>query len=472
MVMKINGKIVVHPYIPNSVPEAQEEMLKEIGAKDIDELYASIPKSLRFKGQMKSPQPLLSEYALKCHVQKILSKNQTFEENVSFLGGGCWPHYVPAICDEINQRAEFLTAYAGDPYEDHGRWQGLFEYQSLLAELVDMDVVNVPTYSWGQSVATSIRMASRITGRDEVLIPDIISSERLAIVKNYCKPVVDVKLVKHNLETGLIDVADLKSKISPKTASIYFENPSYLGFIETQGEELSDIAHENGALSIVGVDPISLGVLAPPSHHGADIVCGEVQPLGIHMNFGGGLAGFIATRDEEKFVMEYPSRLFGVTKTCVEGEYGFGDVTFERTSFAGREKAKEFVGTAAALWGITAGVYLALMGPKGMWELGKTIMQRSQYAAKRLSEIEGVKAPRFKTPYFKEFVADFNETGTTVRKINKCLLKYHIFGGIDLSKDFPELGNSALYCVTEVHTKGDIDKLVRALKEIIRKKGC
>ena len=467
-VIKINGKIV-HPYIPNSVPEVQEEMLREIGVKNIDDLYASIPESLRFKGEMRLPEPLLSEYALKRYVQKILSKNQTCEENISFLGGGCWQHYVPAICDEINQRAEFLTAYAGEPYEDHGRWQALFECQSLLAELVDMDVVNVPTYSWGQAAATSIRMTGRITGSNEVLIADTISPERLAIIKNYCKPVVDVKLVEHDPEIGLMDLSDLESRISSKTAGVYFENPSYLGFVETQGDKISDVAHENEALSIVGVDPISLGVLTPPSHYGADIVCGELQPLGVHMNLGGGLAGFIATHDEEKFVMEYPSRLFGITRTCVEGEYGFGDVAFERTSFAGREKAKEFVGTAAALWGITAGVYLALMGSKGMWELGKTIMQRSQYTVKRLSEIEGVKVPRFKAPYFKEFVVDFNETGMAVKTINKCLLKHHIFGGTGLSKDFPELGNSALYCVTEIHTKEDVDNLVQALEETIRK---
>lgn len=471
MVIKINGKIVVHPYIPNSVPEVQEEMLKEIGVKDVDELHVSIPKSLRFKGEMKLPEPLLSEYALKRHMQRILSKNQTCEENVSFLGGGCWPHYVPAICDEINQRAEFLTAYAGEPYEDHGRWQALFEYQSLLAELVDMDVVNVPTYSWGQAAATSIRMATRITGRNEVIIADTISPERLAIIKNYCEPIVKIKLVKHNQETGLMNLEDLKNKISKNTAGVYFENPSFLGFIETQGEKISDLIHGSGGLSIVGVDPISLGVLNPPSQYGADIICGELQPLGVHMNFGGGLAGFIATRDEERFVMEYPSRLFGITKTIVEGEYGFGDVAFERTSFVGREKAKEFVGTAAALWGITAGVYLALMGPKGMWELGKSIMQRAQYAVKKMSEIENVEVPRFKAPYFKEFVVDFNKTGVSVRKINKCLLEYNIFGGVDLSNSFSELGNSALYCVTEIHTKEDIDKLVEALKDIIRREG-
>ncbi len=470
VIKKRNGEIVVHPYIPNSVPEVQEEMLREIGVRDIEELYSDIPEELKFKGEMKLPEPLLSEYALKRHVKEILSKNRTCDENLCFMGGGCWPHYVPALCDEISQRSEFLTAYAGEPWEDHGRWQALFEYQSLIAELVDMDVVNVPTYSWGQAAATSLRMACRITRRDEVIVADTISPERLAIIRNYCKPVVRVKLAKHDPETGMMDLENLKSMISRDTAAIYFENPSYLGFIETHGGDISEIIHEVDGLSVVGVDPISLGVLVPPSHYGADIVCGDLQPLGIHMNFGGGLAGFIATSDEERYVMEYPSRLFGITKTTVEGEYGFGDVAFERTSFAKREKAKEFVGTAAALWGITAGVYLALMGPKGMWEIGKTIMQRSQYAMKELSRIDGVRAPRFKAPHFKEFVVDFNDTGLSVRDINKRLIEYGIFGGIDLSRDFPKLGESALYCVTEIHTKEDIDRLTSALGQIIESK--
>ena len=273
-------------------------------------------------------------------------------------------------------------------------------------------------------------------------------------------------MVEHCPKTGLIDLGDVESKMSAGTACIYFENPSYLGFIESQGQKIADIAHEEGALSVVGVDPVSLGVVVPPSHYGADIVCGDIQGLGMHMNFGGGLAGFIATRDEKEYVMEYPSRLFGITRTAVEGEYGFGDVAYERTSFAHREEGKEFVGTAAALWGITAGVYLALMGPKGMQELGKTIMQKSQYAMKRLSKIEGIKAPFYESPHFKEFVVDFNGTGVPVDYFNEFLLDSNIFGGNDLSAEFLELKNCALYCVTEMHTKKDIDKLVQLVDEL------
>jgi glycine dehydrogenase subunit 1 len=456
-----------HPYIPNSVPNVQEEMLKEIGLKSIEDLHEDIPEDLTLKGEMNIPAPFKSEYELKRHLEGVLNKNKTCTEYVNFLGGGCWQHYVPAVCDEINTRAEFLTAYGGEPYEDHGRFQALFEYQSLVAELVDMDVVNVPTIDWGQATATAIRMASRINGRGEVIVPRTICPDRLMIIQNYCSPDIKCVFVDYNEITGQMDIEDLKAKISSNTTAVYFENPSFLGFIEGQGEEISKIAHKIGAECIVGVDPISLGVLEAPVNYGADIVCGDLQPLGIHMNYGGGQSGFIATRDEEKYVMEYPSRLFGITPTTVEGEYGFGDVAYDRTSFAKREGGKEYVGTQTALWGITSGVFLSLVGPKGIWEIGQTIMQNSQYAINKLSEIKNVNGSLFNSCNFKEFIVDFNATGKSVEDINKELLDKKIFGGIDLSNTFKELGQVSLYSVTEVHSKEDIDNLVKAIKEIL-----
>jgi len=457
----------VHPYIPNSVPQVKARMLKDIGVESIEELYGDIPESLRFKGKMNLPQALVSEYDLKRHVEQILAKNRSCSKNLSFLGGGCWRHYVPAICDEINHRSEFLTAYAGEPYEDHGRFQALFEYQSLMAELLDVEVVNVPTYDWCQAASTAMRMAERITARSEILVADTVNPDRLSAISNYCTPVLTVTTVKHHQQTGMIDLADLKAKLSANVAGVYFENPSYLGVIESQGQAVSDMVHSHGGLSVVGVDPISLGLLTPPSGYGADITCGDIQSLGLHMYYGGALGGFIATRDEERFVMEYPSRLFGITKTAVEGEYGFGDVAYDRTSFGVREKGKEFVGTAAALWGITAGVYLSLMGPKGMAELGRHILQKSQYAMAMLSKLKGVKVPRFEASHFKEFVVDFSQTPKTVEQINKALLEEHIFGGHDLGVFSKELDNCALYCVTEMHTKADIDKLVTVLSKCL-----
>ncbi|MCM3269382.1 aminomethyl-transferring glycine dehydrogenase subunit GcvPA [Paenibacillus elgii] len=458
-------KTTSHPYIPNTVPEVQQAMLEEIGVTDIDELYRMVPKELRLTSPLKV-EPALSEYELQRHVDRLLERNRSAKETISFLGAGCWQHFVPAVCDEINQRSEFVTAYAGEPYEDHGRFQALFEYQSLLAELVDMDVVNVPTFDWAQAASTALRMAGRINSRRTALLPATMHPERLRVIRNYLSPQMDCVLVDYMPGTGLLDMADLKAKLSADTAAVYIENPSYIGHIETQGREIAELVHATGALFVVGVDPISLGLLEPPSRYGADIVCGDLQPLGIRMQYGGGQAGFIATRDEERFVMEYPSRLFGIAPTAVEGEYGFGDVAYERTSFAKREKGKESVGTQTALWGITAGVYLALMGPHGMREVGETMIRQARYAADRLAELEGVRI-RFQASSFKEFVVDFNGTGRTVSDINKRLLEHGIFGGKDLSGEFPAWGQCALYCVTEIHAKEDIDALAAALKAVL-----
>ncbi len=456
-----------HPYIPNSVKEVQDEMLKELGLNSLEDLHAEIPSELKLTKSLDIPEAFGSEYELRRHVEELLAKNKNCKNYINFLGAGCSQHYVPAICDEVNGRGEFLTAYGGESYNDFGRFQALFEYQSLMAELVDMEVVNVPTMDFAQAAATAIKMSARITGRSDVLIPTLMSEEKFMVIKNYCTPHVNLIRVGYVKETGLLDLDDLKSKVSDKTAGIYFQNPSYLGFIETNGQLISDIAHKNGSISIVGVDPISLGVMSPPIEYGADIVCGELQPLGMHMNYGGGQAGFIATMDDEKFVMEFPSRIFGIAPTIVKGEYAFGDVAYDRTSFGHhREHAKEYVGTQTALWGITAGVYLATMGPKGMEEVGETIMQKSRYAMLELTKIEGIEC-LFNSSFFKEFVLDFSKTGKTVEQINKELLAKNIFGGKDLSVEFKDLGQSALYCVTEIHTKNDIDKLVLALKEIV-----
>jgi len=461
-------KTVVYPYIPNSVPQVKAQMLRELGAESMEEFYADIPQELRLQRPLDLPPPLLSEYELRRHVQGLLNRNRTCQEYLNFLGAGCYQHDVPAVCDEVNARGEFLTAYAGEPYDDHGRFQALFEYTSMMGELLEMDVVNVPTYDGYQAAATALSMAARITGREEVLLPRAICPDKLSKIQDYLRPDLTIRLIDYDPRTGQLDREALRRALSPQTAAVYFENPSYLGYIECHGAEISALAHEQGALCVVGVDPITLGVLTPPAGYGADIVCGDIQPLGIHMQYGGGHGGFIATRDEERFVMEYPSRLFGIAPTCVPGEYGFGDVAYERTSFARREEGKEWVGTAAALWGITAGVYLALMGPQGMAEVGEGIMARARYAMMQLGRLPGVRVPLFQAPHFQEFTVNFDATGKTVAEINRALLQRGIFGGKDLSREFPELGQSALYCVTEVHTREDILRLVEALQEVLR----
>ncbi len=458
---------VVYPYIPNSVPAVKEEMLRAVGAETMDEFYEDVPESLRLREPLDLPPPLLSEYELKRHVESLLSRNTACDEVLSFLGSGCYQHHVPAVCDEVNRRGEFLTAYAGEPYDDHGRFQALFEYASMMGELLNMDVVNVPTYDGFQAAATALRMAARLTGRRQALLCGTIGRAKLSKIRDYCRRAMEIDLLPYDPQTGEMDLDALRATISEETAAVYFENPGYLGFLESQGAEIAAIAHAHGAECVVGVNPLSLGVLAPPADYGADIVCGDIQPLGIHMQYGGGHGGFIATRDEPRYVMEYPSRLFGIAPTRVPGEYGFGDVAYERTSFAVREEGKEWVGTAAALWGITAGVYLALMGPQGMAEIGEGIMARARYAMLRLDRIPGVRAPGIGKVHFGEFVVDFNGTGRTVAAINEALRARGIFGGADLSREFPELGQSALYSVTEVHTQADLDRLVTVLQEVV-----
>jgi len=458
---------MVHPYMPNSVPEVKNAMLKELNAASIEELYQDIPQSLRLKNPMNLPKPILSEFELKKHVESILSKNTSSTEVINFLGAGCYQHYVPAICDEINSRSEFLTAYCGETYSDHGKLQAIFEYTSMMGELLDMDVVSYTTYDGGQAAVSSLRMAGRITNRREILLPGTINPEIFSQIEDYCKKALDIRLVDSNPLTGQMDIKDLKRKISSKTAAVFFENPSFLGFMEEQVETISSITHEYGALTVVYVDPSSLGILEAPANYGADIVCGDIQPLGIHMHYGGGCAGFIATRDEETYISEYPTYFYGITTTKNTGEYGFGRALNYRTSHGSRENAKEYFGTEAGLWAITAGVYLALMGPQGMQELGETILYKSNYTSKLLSTIPGVKAPLFQSSHLKEFIVNFDETGKTVEQINKALLKYGIFGGKDLSHHFPNLGESALYCVTEIISIDDIHKLVSALKKIV-----
>lgn len=462
-------KSFVHPYIPNSVPEVREKMMEAIGITDIEELYCEIPEELRFRGRFDMPEAIRSECEVRQHVERILNKNTTCKEYLSFLGGGCWQHYVPAVVDEVVNRAEFVTAYCGGTYSDLGKFQARFEFYSMMGELLGVEAVSEPIYDWGAAAGFSIRMAARITGRNEVLIPEQISPDRLAEIKTFCQPesmknAIKVVTVKYNDETGCLDIDDLKSKISDKTAGVYFEVPGYFGVIEDKCAEITAIAKANGSISIVGVDPVSLGLLTPPGEYGADIICGDLQPLGVHMLCGGGQSGFIGFRDEEAFAAECPLACYTIAPTAVEGQYGYTEMLPERTSYGTRDKGKDWVGTASGLWTIAAAVYMALMGPQGMREIGETLIQNANYAKKLIGEIPGVKIEF--TTSFKEFVVNFSGTGKSVAEINKALEAKRIFGGIDLSRQYPKLGQSALYCVTEVHSIDDIKTLAAALKEV------
>ncbi len=456
-----------HPYIPNSAEDSKRVLLRALGISSPEELYADIPEAVRLKRRLKVPGPLPEQEILR-RIREKLSGVRTALDMPVFLGAGCWPHHVPAAVDFIVSRTEFLTAYT--PYQpevSQGMLQALWEYQSLICELTAMDVANCSLYDWASALGEAARMAARVTKRSRVLVPKIIHPERLAALRAYAEPAgIRVELVPYERGTGRLDLEALKAKMGPDIAAVYVEQPSYLGFLETRVKAIGEIAHDHGALYIVGVDPISLGILEAPGNYGADIVVGEGQPLGNHMNFGGPLLGIMACRGDRRLIWQMPGRIIGLTVDA-EGRKAFCMALQAREQHIRREKASSNICTNEALCAVAAAAYLALLGPKGLRELCETILYCSHYAMRELDRLPGVKAPFFEAPHFKEFVVNFDGTGLAAKEIHDRLLEAGIHGGKLLMAEFPELGQSALYCVTELHTKADIDRLVASLRAIV-----
>ena len=462
--------MTAHPYMANSTEALERELLDVVGVGSVEDLFVQIPAQHRLTGELDLPPALTSEVELRRHLLELLSRNESCERNVSFLGGGIWQHHVPAVVDEIVRRSEFVTPVWGTPSSDLGRNQTWFEFASQLGELVGMEFVGLPVYSWGAAAGHAVRMTARLTGRSHVLVARSTSPERLAVIRTLAGAPelvghIELELVDYDAQTGRLDLDDLRAKLSERTAAVLFDNPSYLGTIESNAAEIAGLAREHGAETIVGVDPTSLGLLAAPSDYGADIVVGSTQPLGVHMSCGGGVGGFIATRDEERYAHEYPTLVLSIGRR-VGGEHGFGISLFEQTSYGAREDGNDWTGNSVYLWAVANAAYMTMLGPAGFAELGRAIIGRSHYAARRLGMLDGVEI-RFPEAFFKEFVVDFSGAGVTVAQVNAALRESGIFGGKDLSKEFPELGQSALYCVTEVHAREDLDRLAETIAEVI-----
>lgn len=454
-----------HPYLPNSVTEIKERMMEEIGVRSIDDLFSDIPEDMRFEGDLDIPGPY-AEAEVKQKVLSLLEKNWSLR-CPPFLGGGVWPHYVPAVVDEVMGRAEFLTSYT--PYQPEitqGMLQAVFEYQSLICELVGLEVANSSLYDWASALGEAARMASRLNRRDTVAVPYLISPQRLAVLRAYTEPVgMRIVQVDHDKTTGLLDLEDLKEKVDKQTAAVYVENPSYLGFVEEEVEAIAETAHDARALFVVGVDPISLGLLRAPGDYDADIVIGEGQPLGNHMNYGGPLLGIFACRNDPRMIRQMPGRLIGLTRTQDGSKRGFAMTLQTREQHIRREKATSNICTNEALCAVAGAVYLSLLGPSGIRELAEAVTSRAHYAMRRIGELPSVRAPMFSSFHFKEFTVSFRDT--TVAEVHRELLASRLQGGRPLVSEFPELGEAALYCVTEMHSKRDIDRLVSALGEAL-----
>jgi glycine dehydrogenase subunit 1 len=441
-------------------------MLEFLRLEEVEGLFEDIPAELRVNNPLDIPQSQ-SELEVLRELERTLEKNLTENKVISFLGGGTWSHFVPSVVDAVANRTEFLTSYT--PYQpeiNQGFLQALFEYQSLICELVDMEVANCSMYDWASSLGEAARMATRITGKTEFVVPHFIHPERLATLHSYAEPAgIRVVEVAQDVESGQLDLEDLKSKVSTESAAVYVENPSYLGFLVDRLKDIAEIAHQADALFVVGVDPMSLGVVKPPGSYGADIVIGEGQPLGNYVNFGGGVLGLFACRGDARFVRQIPGRVVGMTTTLNGEERGFCLALQTREQHIRREKATSNICTNGAHNALRAAIYLALMGGQGLKMVGHRILSLSQYAMKQLSRVRGVKAPLLDAVYFKEFPVSYS-LEVSVDEVNRQLLTHNILGGKSLEGEFPELGTSALYFISELHTKEQIDALSESLETI------
>lgn len=440
--------------------------MRRIGAKAIDELFSDIPVGVRLRRPLRIPDGE-SEYTVRRDIQNKLSANATPPRALCFLGGGVWPHYVPAVVESITSRQEFYTSYT--PYQaevSQGMLQSLFEYQSLMCDLLGMEACNSSMYDWASAVGEAVRMAVRVTGRNTVLVGANAGPRRIAVMNSYIEPLgMKVEPVTFDRATGAIELEDLKRKLSNDVAALYFENPNYLGVIEEGSDEVISAVHEHGGLAIVGVDPISLSLVREPGSYGADVVVGEGQPLGIPMNYGGPHLGILAVR-EMRLARNMPGRLIGITTSVADpSQKAFAMVLQTREQHIRREAATSNICTNQALMTVAAASYLALLGRSGFRQLGESVISNSHYAAKRLSRIRGLKSPLFRGPFFKEFAVEYPRG--TAEGVYRRLARRGVLGGYPLERGFGLGSRAALFCVTEVHTSEDIERLADSLEEAI-----
>lgn len=444
-----------HKYIPATDAE-RDEMLKTVGVSSLDELFADIPAAVRLNRPLQLP-PALSEPELLGHLRALAETNLHSDRAVCFLGAGAYDHYVPSVVWHLAGRGEFLTAYT--PYQAElmqGELQAGYEYQSMLCALTGMDVANASMYDGASAAAEAVVMAKDLTHRDEVLVSAAVHPEYRRVVRTYTAP-LGIHLRDVPYRRGATDLDALAGAISPRTAGILIQHPNFFGVLE-DGSAVADLAHRAGALVICAVaDPLSLGILKPPGAWGADIVAGEGQPLGNHLNFGGPYLGMLATRQE--FLRRIPGRLVGATVDS-DGRRGFVLTLQTREQHIRREKASSNICTNEALLALAAAIYLAALGKRGFQKVAELNVRKAAYAKDVITALPGFRLP-FDAPTFHEFVV---QTPLPPAEINRRLLARDILGGAPLGRWYPELADAWLLCVTEQRTRGQIDELAAALE--------
>ncbi len=442
------------PFIPNTDAD-RKAMLERIGVNNFEELISNIPSELRFKQDFNIPAPL-SEMEIAREIHYKTRCNQGISDAISFLGGGAYDHFIPAAVGHVISRSEFYTAYT--PYQpevSQGTLQAIYEYQSMIAELMNMEVVNASMYDGGSALAEASLMAAAETGRNKIFISRTVHPHYRQIIRTYCHgQKIEIKLIE--LENGITNLSDLASQIDGSTAAVVIQHPNFWGNLE-EIFEISKLVHDKGALLITSNDPISLGILEPPGNYDADIATGEGQCLGNSLNFGGPYLGILASKF--KLIRRMPGRIAGATIDS-QGRRGFV-LTFQtREQHIRREKATSNICTNQALNALTATIYLALLGKQGIQDVATLCLQKSHYLADQIQKLAGYHLA-FSSPFFKEFVIT---TPVPAGEIIDKMMLQNIYAGIDLSQFDYGLKNSLLVTVTEKRTREEMDIFVEALK--------
>ncbi len=446
----------MHPYIPHTSEEV-EKMLSDIGVKSIDDLFADIPQNIRLKNHLNIHDPM-SEFDVYKELKLLSDKNKTA---ISFLGGGCYDHIIPAVVQHIISRSEFYTSYT--PYQaeiSQGTLQSIFEFQSLICELTGLDVSNASLYDGHTAASEAAVMAlNSVKKSDTILISEYLHPFTKSVLKTYFLG-LDISIVEVKSKNGRIDKDDLSSKITEKVAGFIAQSPNFLGIIE-DFSEIGKILKENKKIFIISSNPMSLSIFKNQKEWDADIAIGDLQPFGIPQYFGGPSAGFMAAKED--FLRKMPGRIVGQT-VDKDGSRGFVLTLQAREQHIKRERATSNICSNQALMALASTVYMSVIGKKGLLEVAKRSISAAHYLEEKLTEKKLGKI-LFNQPYFNEFVFKFDKDANIILE---KLKKSGIFGGISLE---PILGsdfkNSVLIAATEKRTKDEIDLYCKTVEDII-----
>ncbi len=438
-----------------SITEAERQaMLAAIGVASVADLFVDVPADLRFP-TLALP-PAMSEPELQRELRRLSGQNANATTHSIFLGAGVYNHFVPAAVDQILRRGEYYTAYT--PYQpevSQGTLQAVFEYQSMIADLTGMDVVNASHYDGGTAIAEAAIMALNVTRkRNRLVVARGLHPQYRAVLRTYMQS-LDLEIVGDDDPTVSLD--DLVNMVDENTAALFLQSPDFLGKLhDLRG--IADKVHAKGALLVVHFDPIGLALFQTPGAVGADIATGEGQPLGIGMNYGGPYLGIFAAR--QKDVHKIAGRIVGATRD-VDGELAYALTLRAREQDIRRERATSNICTNQGLMALAATVYMSLMGRQGLRRVAELCYHRAHYAATQIAQLPGYQVD-LNQPFFKEFVV---QCPRPVAAINATLRTHGIIGGYDLAQDEPQLGHAMLLAVTELNSKADIDQLVDVLRE-------